>query len=282
MKNKVSIIISSYKTKEMTLELLKSINQLSYKNKEIILIDDGGNDSTIERANKIFPKVKTIKNKKNMGFSKSNNIGIKKASGEYIIILNSDVLFPDKKILEKMINIFHKYKNAALAVCKVIGIDNKLQTSFNNPDIEQEFKIGGGPIMFFRADILKKLGGFDEGFSPAYYEDTDLSLRIKKMGYKLIYTPSTYIMHLGGATTKNLTDFYYSSSFKNSIRFSIIYMNFFEFLLFNIRDFFKSIYRNKLKLYLNGWVINLKEISNLIRLRKERKVDFNFFTERFF
>lgn len=282
MKELVSIVISSYKTRQMTIELLESINNLNYKKYEVILIDDGGNDGTVEEANKKFPKVRTIKSEKNLGFSKSNNIGMKNAKGDYIIILNSDVLFPDKKILEKMINIFHKYPKTALTVCKVIGTDNKLQTSFNNPENEQEFNIGGGPIMFFDAKILKKFGGFDEGFSPAYYEDTDLSLRLRKAGYKLIYTPSTFIIHKGGATTKNMSDFYYSSAFKNSVRFSIIYMNYLEFLLFNTRDFFKSIYRNKLKFYIKAWSINLKDLKNLLKLRKKRKIKINFLKERFF
>ena len=269
------LVTSTYKTKDMTLEYLKSFKKINYKNYEIILIDDNSNDGTYEIVQKKFPKVVLIKNDNNLGFSKSNNLGIKKANGKFIILLNNDVLFPDKDIIKKLIYAFKKYKKVGMITCKVMGIDKKLQnhSRIKDTETEQEFNMGGGPLMFFDSKIIKKMKGFDEGFSPAYYEDLDLSLRLRKKGYKLIYTPKTYFLHKGGKTTKNVSNFYYTSTFKNGIRFSIIYLDLFYFLKFNFIEFIKSIYRKKLFLYIKAWIINLKEIKNLTKLRKERKLN---------
>jgi hypothetical protein len=281
-KEKVSIVSCSYKTKEMTLNFISELKKLEYKNIEIIIVDDGSNDETAESIKKKFKEVIIIKNEKNLGFSKANNVGIKKTSGKYIILINNDLNFPDKKIISKLINVFKAYEKIGILFCKVVGLDGKIQNRVKTPEIEHKVNIGGGPLMFFDASTIKKVNGFDEGFSPAYYEDNDLSLRLIKKGYSLIYTPKTWVIHKGGGTTKNKIDFYYLSAFKNSIRFSIIYMDFFYFLKFNTKELLKSIYRKKLHLYIKCWIINLKEIRNLISLRKKRRTNINFFKERFF
>ena len=97
----LSIIIPSYNTKELLRECLLSIigqdiEKITY---EIIVVDNNSKDSSCEMLEKEFPKVILIKNKENLGFSKANNLGIKKTKGRYVLFLNSDTIV-NEKVLE--------------------------------------------------------------------------------------------------------------------------------------------------------------------------------------
>ncbi len=278
---KVSIITSTYNSKKMTLAYLKELYKLNYKNLEVILIDDASNDGTYEAVSKRFKKVILIRNKVNLGFGKSNNKGIRKATGDFIILLNNDVLFPDKDLINTLIKVYNSHKKVGMIICKVIGYDGRIQNKINNVDTEHELNLSGGPLMFFKSSVLKKVGGFDEDFSPAYFEDIDLSLRLRKKGYKLIYTPKTHIIHKGGGTTKGRTDFFYKSIFKNGIQFSIIYMDLPYFLVFTTRELLRAIYRHKFLIYAKSWFYNIKMLKRLLEKRKNRRIIVNFFKNKF-
>ncbi len=231
----ISIIIVNYNVKEFLQNLLHSISKSSIKiNREIIIVDNASNDGSVEFIREKFPEVNLIANNKNLGFSKANNIGMKKAKGKYILLLNPDTLVSEDTF-EKMIRFFEENSLVGLAGCKILNPDGTLQlacrrsfpgpwTSFCkvtglsnlfpesrifarynltylDPDKTYEVDAISGSFMMFRKDLYEKIGGLDEKFF-MYGEDLDFCYRTQKSGYKVFYVHSTQIIHYKGESTK--------------------------------------------------------------------------------
>lgn len=236
---KLSIIIVNYNTYTLTKQTINSIikNEHTF-NYEIILVDNASSDDSIEKLQTEFNNIssegilKVIINKSNLGFSKANNIGIKLASGEYILLLNSDTEIKGD-CLEKCICKLEKNRSIGALGCKVVLTDNKLdhacKRGFPTPKASlyyflqlhkrnslkygqynashlTEDEVGEvdcltGAFMLMPANILNKLSGLDEDFF-MYGEDIDLCYRIKEAGYKILYYPEAEIIHYKGGSSK--------------------------------------------------------------------------------
>jgi len=229
MKIDLSIIITNYNTKELLKKLLFSIKKSILKSFKIetIVVDNASADDSTKMVEKNFPLVNLIINKKNLGYAKANNKGIKKAKGKYILLLNSDTLL-NKNTLFKIIEFMEKNKEYAAVTCKVElsngQIDPACHRGFPTPwaaftyfstleKIFSQSKIFGqyhqtwkdlsqihqvdvisGAFFMIRKDVFEKVGFLDERFF-MYAEDIDLCLRLKKKGYKIAYNPGTKIIH---------------------------------------------------------------------------------------
>lgn len=221
----VSVIIVTYNTVSMTNKCIESIikytSGISY---EIILVDNASSDGSKE----IFERdsrIKYVYSNINLGFGKANNLGVKYAAGKYVLFLNSDtilisnaiyelfkciscntkievigaqLLWPDKSPQQSTFK-FPKFFSILL---ESIGI--KQQTiAYDNCDnskihiLDGEF-ISGADLMM-STDTFKKIGGFDESFF-MYYEETDLQLRLIRLGCKLAINPNVNIIHINGGS----------------------------------------------------------------------------------
>ena len=241
----LSIIIVNYKTKDITKDcldsILKNTKDLTY---EIIVVDNASNDGSYEFLSKKFKKygfIKFIKNESNLGFSKANNQGAKKACGKYLLFLNSDTIVSDG-IFKEMLLRMEENKNIGVATCALKNKDGSMQGSGGYfPTLFRVFA-----WMFFIEDIplldrfikpfhpvhsksffYKGLDQFEnlriqdwvtgafflikselfnrvKGFDEDYFmytEEVDLCFRIKKLGYDVFYFPEWEIIHLGGASS---------------------------------------------------------------------------------
>jgi GT2 family glycosyltransferase len=123
----LSIIIVSYNTKAFLEKCLTAIelNKPQRFSYEAIVVDNNSKDESAEMVKKDFPKITLIENKENMGFSKANNIGIKKSKGRYVLFLNSDTEI-EKETLDIMISFMENQKNAGAATCKVVMPNGKI------------------------------------------------------------------------------------------------------------------------------------------------------------
>ncbi len=231
----LSIIIVNYNVKEFLQNLIHSIEKASLNlNKEIIIVDNASDDGSVEFIREKFPQAILIANQKNLGFGKANNIGLKQASGKYILLINPDTLVAEDTF-EKMIKFFESNPEAGLAGCKILNPDGSLQlacrrsfpgpwTSFtkvtglsslfpNNKvfarynltylDENKTYEVDAisGSFMMMLKEVYAKVGGFDEQFF-MYGEDLDLCYRIQKSGFKVYYVHSTQIIHYKGESTK--------------------------------------------------------------------------------
>lgn len=231
----LSIVIISYNTKNILLDCISSIKGSIYGvklNTEIIVVDNFSTDGSAEALIKDYPSVILIKNKENLGFSKANNIGIKKARGRYILFLNSDTIVY-KKTLETMVEFMDKNKDAGAATCKVLMPNGKLDDashrgfpsplnslyyfsglskffpkskrfagynlSYLNLDEVHKIDACAGAFMMVRKSAGEKVRWWDEDFF-WYGDDLDFCYRLKRLGYKIYYVPNVSILHYKGAS----------------------------------------------------------------------------------
>lgn len=244
----LSIIVVNYNVKEFLHNLLVSVEKASAEIKtEIIVVDNASEDGSAEFIKEKFPSVTLIENKSNLGFSKANNLGLKIASGKYLLLLNPDTLVQENTFTE-MIKFFDSHPEAGLAGCKILNPDGTLQLAcrrsfpgpwtsfckvtglsslFPNSKLFARYNLTyldeneinevdaiSGSFMMLRREVYEKIGGLDEIFF-MYGEDLDWCYRVQKAGYKVYYVPSTQILHYKGESTKRSsldeTKFFYQA-----------------------------------------------------------------------
>ncbi len=229
---KLSVIILSYNTAEVTKQclqsLFKSLNSDPSLDYEVIVVDNGSKDNSMETLEKIHQAhnfLKVVKNTENTGFPKGNNQGLKLASGKYILFLNSDVII-DKVRFGQLLNYFDSRPEVGAMTVRVNLKDGSIDPASHRgfPTLWNSFcyflkleKLGkpfagyhlnyldlstiheidspSGAFYLARKDVLDKVGGFDTDYF-MYGEDLDLSYRIKDLGYKIIYYPLFKVTHL--------------------------------------------------------------------------------------
>ena len=238
----VSIIIVNYNTKELISNCIQSIYEKTIGlNYEIIVVDNASVDGSQQKITEWFPNVKLIELNENIGFGGANNEGIKIAIGRNLFFLN-----PDTILLNNAIKILSEYldKNSDSGVCGGNLYTKDLKPNFSYmpffptllPELNlltgnlfykffvgknYRFNYTGKPLevayitgadMMVTRKCLSVTGSFDPDFF-MYYEETELSLRIKKSGYKIYSVPDAQIIHLEGGS------FSYS---EDSQRFSLV------------------------------------------------------------
>ena len=236
----LSVIIVSYNSSSF-LELCvysvqKSLLKANIKF-EIIVVDNSSSDDSCSLIKNKFPFVLLVENEVNLGFSKANNIGVSKASGKYICILNPDTVLKEDTITEilgfyesdikvgfvgcHMIDgagIFLKESKRTIpsffsSFMKIIGISKFYYSSLKNEE-RGYVDVLAGAFMFTEKYIYNQLKGFDEDYF-MYGEDIDLSYKALKSGYSNYYLGDVKIIHFKGESTdKNLI---YVSRFYNAM-----------------------------------------------------------------
>lgn len=228
---KLSIIILSFNTKELLKQCLKSLNTKQHppvggpsSKLEVVVVDNGSADGSPDMVKKEFSNVFLIQNKTNLGFAKAVNQGIKKATGDYILLLNSDTKVK-KDSLEKMIEFARLNPQAGVIGARLLNPDGKIQPScYHFPSIrraiaeywfgqkgayEKYAEMGDNPskvevvvgaAMFIPQMTLKKVGLFDERYF-VYFEDLDYCRRVKEAGLAVFYLPQAEIIHHHGQST---------------------------------------------------------------------------------
>ncbi len=215
---KVSIIIPAYNQWDYTQRCIKSIihHNKNYGEYEIILADDHSSDETIYAEN-IFPFLVKSKPLENIGFLRNCNLAANKARGEYLVFLNNDTVVHENW-LQALVDIIDNDSSVGLVGSKLVYPDGKLQEAggiiwrdgsgwnygrMDDPDkpeynyVREVDYISGASIMV-RASLWNELGGFDERYVPAYYEDTDLAFAVREAGLKVVYTPFSVVTHFEG------------------------------------------------------------------------------------
>ncbi len=224
----VSIVIVSFNAKDLTQKCLESIFKFTEDvNFEVIVVDNASTDGVVEMLRKFGDKIKLIESKENLGFAKGNNLGISKASGKYIFLLN-----PDTELLENSVERLEVWMNAhtdvAVVSSQMLSSEHKISpTGGFFPDLKKVFAWGfflddlpispfygssfhphagkiyekefypdwvTGAIFFVRKEAINQVGVFDDNMF-MYGEELEWCIRFKKAGWKIAYTPITKIVH---------------------------------------------------------------------------------------
>lgn len=217
---KVSIIIPNWNGKDFLKGLFDSLRKQSFKDFEIIMVDNGSNDGSKELVKKSYPEVKIIELEKNLGFSEPNNIGARAAKGKYLVLLNNDMVV-DKDWLKELVEPMEKHNDLAsvssLAYNKYergkyeayfgtsaffgqnVIYDVKVST---NAPLIHHFGIAGGSC------IIRNEGQdiFDKEYF-AYSEDTYYGWLKRLEGKHNVLNPKSFVYHEGEATSKKIKSF---------------------------------------------------------------------------
>lgn len=238
-KIELSIIIISYNTKKITKKCLRSIDvslKRSSLRYEIIVVDNASTDGTAEsikqrskvKGQNLDQKPRIIKNKTNIGFAKANNQGVMEAKGNYVLLLNSDIVVLDNAI-EKLLQ-FYKQNEFTIHFLggKLLNKDLTPQPSCGpfysptvifgalflkgdywgltrySPNALKEVDWVSGACILTKKEYYESIKGFDEQLF-MYMDEIDLLYRAKQKSYRVFFYPEAEFIHLGSASSQGRT-----------------------------------------------------------------------------
>ena len=234
----VSIIVVYWNSAEHLPRCLDCLARQSFQNFEVIIIDNGSFDKEIDELAQKFSRfvIRVEHLASNLGFAKANNIGARLARGKWLALLNSDA-FPEPDWLEKTLEAANR--------CPEYSFFSSRQIQFNLPDIldgsgdeyhisglawrrfynhpvetyglkeEEVFGACAAAAIYDRNDFLQ-VGGFDESYF-SYFEDVDLSFRLRLAGGRCLYIPQAKVYHVGSASSGKTSDFVIYHGHRNMV-----------------------------------------------------------------
>jgi GT2 family glycosyltransferase len=293
----ISIVTLTWNTTAITCDFLRSINEHgTYKNIEVIVVDNGSKEDPTETFKAIYPAVKVICNGKNLGFTGGNNVGIRAAKGDFLFIVNNDTEFTPG-LLEGLLEIFEKYPDAGIVSPKfhyffhkgtieyagyntvniftgrngMVGCREEDQGQYNEIKVTN-YAHGGG--MMVPRHIIEEVGPLPEQFF-IYYEEFDWCEQIKRKGYKVYYQPKSLIYHKESMTTGKSSAFKTFYHTKNRIFFMrrnapvparLVFFTYFTLL---------TVPKNTLTFLFKGQKAHLKSFWKGILWQFNRSITFN-------
>lgn len=215
----VSVVILSYGQVDYTLRCLNSIAEHPpLSSVEIVVSDDCSGAGDLDKLT-VIPNLTFLQPEENLGFLKHANWAVGQTKGKYVLLLNNDTELKPGAI-DALLETARTTPNVGLVGSKLVYPDGRLQEAggivwndasawnyghLDNPDrpeynyVREVDYISGASILVPRA-VWDRLGGFDEIFVPAYYEDTDLAFRLRQSGLRVIYQPESVVVHYEGVS----------------------------------------------------------------------------------
>lgn len=232
---KIYAITLNWNGKTFLAECLKSLQQMDYPNFEIIVVDNGSTDGSIELIKNEFPRVTLIENGENLGYAKGFNVGLEHAyrqGADYFLILNNDTVI-DRMALPFLVDVaetdpmigfvsgkvYHynepkriqtvgKKKDAVTLVGEHVGAGEIDEGQF---DKQRDYDFVDDVFLLVRRKVYEEAGGYDPHFF-LYCEESDWCVRVRKAGFLIVYTPKAKIWHKGSMSSgggMNPTHIYY-------------------------------------------------------------------------
>ena len=228
MNDSISVILPNFNGRGLLEKNIPSLFEaLGDIDNEIIVIDDCSSDDSVQFLKETYPAIKVIPNEINLGFSATCNKGIKAAKLNLLCVVNTDVTFtPDY-----FTNMIREFDDTSLFAVKgdivnydksfddVINIDRTTtlyykrgflrfdtRTPFTNRTVMTKKNpqfVALGCCFVCNREMMLQLQGFDEIYSPFYWEDSDLARRAMRSGYKLLYLPESIVYHQASSTIGN-------------------------------------------------------------------------------
>lgn len=218
----VSIISVNWNNSYDTVEMLTSLQEISYPNYEVIIVDNNSTKDNISELKIEFPEVRLVMSPRNLGFAGGNNLGLNYANGDYILLLNNDTVVT-QDFLEPLVRLMEFDMSIGVVSPKIYFYDEpqKIQyagTTEINKITSRGKKLGygttdsgkydsisstgyaNGACMLVRQSLIRKIGFLRPDYF-LYYEETDFCVRVKKFGFKVCYNPDSKIYHKISSST---------------------------------------------------------------------------------
>jgi GT2 family glycosyltransferase/lipopolysaccharide/colanic/teichoic acid biosynthesis glycosyltransferase len=231
----LSVIIVNYNVRQfLENALISLIHAMKGIEGEIFVVDNASDDGSVEMVRAKFPDVRLIASKENVGFARANNMALKQATGDYLLLINPDTLVQEDT-LHVMLKFFRETPEAGLAGCKILNPDGTFQLgahrsfptpwvaftrivglsslfpksrlfgrynlTYLSPDETYEVDAISGSFMMIARTAYEQVGGLDETFF-MYGEDLDYCYRVTLAGFKVFYVHATKIVHFKGESTR--------------------------------------------------------------------------------
>ena len=235
MAKKISIVIVSYNVRYYIVQCIESVRRaIAGLDAEIIVVDNHSKDDTVAFLRENFPDVRLMASQSNLGFSRGNNMAIREAQGEYILLLNPDTVVGER-VLQEAVSFMDNHPEAGgagvqmlnvdgtcalesrralptpwVSFMKMMGSTERYYMSHLSWDSPQQIEIISGAFCLLRRKALDQIGLLDETFF-MYGEDIDMSYRLLKGGWQNWYLP-LQILHYKGERTEK-TSFRYVQVF---------------------------------------------------------------------
>lgn len=228
----VSIIIITRNTRELTAEAIRSVlaGDTAVAS-EILVVDNGSRDDTAVVLPREFPQVQLLRSEKNLGFARAVNLAAGKATGEFLLLLNSDARLT-ADALTLALQWLHENSDCAVAGAQLLNADGSRQNSIANfptlatellnksllrriwpqkfPGKEQHFtapievETVVGAFMLIRQSAWVRLGGLDERYF-FFFEETDFCLQVHRNNFRVMHLPQVRVLHGQGQTAKQVS-----------------------------------------------------------------------------
>jgi O-antigen biosynthesis protein len=215
-----SVIIPVFNKAEFTFQCLRSlVREVDFDETEVIVIDNASTDETPELLAHFSRVVRVIRNDENRGFVDACNLGAAESRGRYLVFLNNDtVVLPGW--LTALVETAERDQTAGAVGSMFLYPDGRIQEAgavvWSNGEafhygwgrspedrrftFAREVDYCSGASLLVRRELFERLGGFDRRYAPAYYEDTDLCMGVRSLGYCVVYQPHSRLYHFEGAT----------------------------------------------------------------------------------
>lgn len=214
----LTVIIPNYNGKHFLKNCFDSLKNQDYSH-EVIIVDNGSRDGSVEFVKENYPEFTVIENQNNLGFSKAVNQGIKASKTDYVFLLNNDVEL-EAGCMDNLVKCIQEDEDIFAVASKmvqhqdrdrlddagdeytILGWTKKVGEGepHNRYDSSREIFSACAGAALYRRDIFEEIGYFDENFF-AYMEDVDISYRARIHGFKCIFCPGAVVYHHGSATS---------------------------------------------------------------------------------
>lgn len=217
----VSVIIVNYNGAQLLDDCLNSLARQTYRDFEVVFVDNGSNDRSVAKATALLPGIRCIELNSNTGFTGGNNEGIRHATGRYIVLLNNDTE-SDPCFLEELVRVAESRPDIGMVAPKILNfydreeIDSvgglvlcpggigqgrgRTEKDRGQYDHLEGILMPSGCAALYRKALLEDVGVFDERFF-AYCEDTDLGLRGRWAGWDAVSSPQAVVYHKYSASS---------------------------------------------------------------------------------
>jgi len=222
----VSVVLVNFRGADDTIEAIRLLQQLDWPREllEIVVVENGSGDDSLERL-RATEGIVLVPSTENLGFTGGCNLGVSRASGEFVAFLNNDAR-PDAKWISAAIDTFNSGQDVAAVASKVLDwdgeridfVDSSLtwygmgykphagEVDRGSWDEEHDVLFGTGAAMFVRHEVFDELGGFDDEFF-MFYDDVDLGWRLNLLGYRFRYQPKSVAYHKHHASMNKFGSF---------------------------------------------------------------------------
>ena len=282
----ISVVVVNYNSGPHLAACLRSVADSTYPRKELIIVDNASKDDSITQVQALYPDAEMVRNRVNLGYSGAGNIGIAKARGEFVVLLNPDTIV-DERWLEELVDAAARYPRAAFFQPKILLMDDHsiLNSAGNMIHVagfgicrgigtlddgrfEKEVQVcyASGACTFARREALREIGPMDRLFF-AYGEDKDWGWRGLMMAWQSMYIPSSIVLHKWSPVLGHSAEKLYLLEFE---RLLSIWKNYCQRTLLILAPLLLLVEASVLiHATFRGWLAEkLRSYSDLFRVRK--------------